>query len=245
MDIYDIKTYFKYDNQKKAIMQAMRNGINKKKFFEMKKNAGFTNWTFEKRKYKKELIKLKEDQEEDNNIIFQEKDYNNEDIEIPNIIWSNSNQKKIEKLNYNKFIIYYFLKMILPNAIKYKDILTLTTETHSLANDIKNYLLKIFTNLSEEEKKHFNELYSKYPQNNTFERILYIIVIVEENRVNQNQEIGEFAKGLIDLSPPDIQELYIKFVKEERIVNLNAKLCKTFENFEKEICTKLFERKTL
>ena len=91
MDIYDIKTYFKYDNQKKAIMQAMRNGINKKKFFEMKKNAGFTNWTFEKRKYKKELIKLKEDQEEDNNIIFQEKDYNNEDIEIPNIIWSNSN----------------------------------------------------------------------------------------------------------------------------------------------------------
>jgi hypothetical protein len=33
MDIYDIKTYFKYDNQKKAIMQAMRNGINKKKFF--------------------------------------------------------------------------------------------------------------------------------------------------------------------------------------------------------------------
>jgi hypothetical protein len=91
MDIYDIKTYFKYDNQKKAIMQAMRNGINKKKFFEMKKNAGFTNWTFEKRKYKKELIKLKEDQEEDNNIIFQEKDNNNEDIEIPNIIWSNSN----------------------------------------------------------------------------------------------------------------------------------------------------------
>lgn len=130
--------------------------------------------------------------------------------------------------------------MILPNAIKYKDILTLTTETHSLANDIKNYLLKIFTNLSEEEKKHFNELYSKYPQNNTFERILYIIIIVEENRVNLNQEIGEFAKGLIDLSPPDIQELYIKFVKEERIVNLNAKLCKTFENFEK-----LFERKTL
>lgn len=91
MDIYNIKNYFKYDNQRIAIMQAMRNGINKKKFFEMKKNAGFTNWTFEKRKYKKELIKLKEDQEEDNNIIFQEKDNNNEDIEIPNIIWSNSN----------------------------------------------------------------------------------------------------------------------------------------------------------
>ena len=102
---------------------------------------------------------------------------------------------------------------------------------HSLANDIKNYLLKIFTKLSEEEKNHFNELYSKYPQNNTFERILYIIVLVEENSVPLNQEIGEFAKGLIDLSPPDIQELYINFVKEERIINLNTKLCKTFEKF--------------
>lgn len=126
--------------------------------------------------------------------------------------------------------------MILQNSIKYQ---------HSLANEIKNYLSKIFTNLSEEEKNHFNELYSKYPQNNTFERILYIIVIVEENRIqlankltqdsHNVQEIGEFAKGLIDLSPPDIQEIYIKFVKEERIVNLNDKLCKTFNNFEKEI----------
>ena len=116
---------------------------------------------------------------------------------------------------------------------------------HSLTDDIKNYLLKMFTKLSEEEKNHFNKLYMQYPQNNTFERILYIIIIVEENRVqlankltlesHNMQEIGEFAKGLIDLSPPDIQEIYIKFVKEERIVNLNAKLYKTFNNFEKEI----------
>jgi hypothetical protein len=104
IDINDIKTYLIYGNQKIAIMQAMRNGINKKKFFEMKKNAGFTNWTFEKRKYKKEL-KLKEfqdknednniifeeiDKNEDNNIIFEEIDQdNNEDIEIPYIKWSN------------------------------------------------------------------------------------------------------------------------------------------------------------
>jgi hypothetical protein len=110
MDIYNIKTYFKCDNQKKAIMQAIKYGISKQKFFEMKKKAGFTNWTFEKRKYKKELeLKKVKDQdqekvlknknleenkdqdleedivlelEEDNNIIFQEIDQdNNEDIE--------------------------------------------------------------------------------------------------------------------------------------------------------------------
>ena len=116
MDIYDIKTYFKCDNQKKAINQAIKYGISKQKFFEMKKKAGFTNWTFEKRKYKKELDQKKKDQkkedqkkedqkkedqkkdlekkdvdlEEDQNIIFQEIDQdNNEDIEIPYITWTN------------------------------------------------------------------------------------------------------------------------------------------------------------
>ena len=108
MDIYNIKTYFKYENQKKAIVQAMKYGISKKKFLEMKKNAGFTNWTFEKRKYKKEL-ELKEFneekdnkkqldiyQEEDNIIILEEIDYdNNEDLETPYNIWSNEIDKNI------------------------------------------------------------------------------------------------------------------------------------------------------
>ena len=96
MDIYNIKTYFKYENQRIAIIHAMRYGISKKKFLEMKKNAGFTNWTFEKRKHKKEVNKVinsekLEIHEEDNNIIiFQETDIdNNEDIEITYDIWSN------------------------------------------------------------------------------------------------------------------------------------------------------------
>lgn len=93
MDIHNIKYYFKFPNQKIAIMQAMRLGISKKKFLEMKKKAGFTNWTFEKRKYKKDQEQkknLEKDLEEDNNIIFQEIDQdNNEDIEIPYITWTN------------------------------------------------------------------------------------------------------------------------------------------------------------
>jgi hypothetical protein len=114
--------------------------------------------------------------------------------------------------------------------------------------DIENYLSEIFTKFSEEEKNHFIELYSMFPQNNTFERILSIIIRVEENRLESqdtlhmyletehpNQEIGEFAKGFIDLVPIDIRELYINFIKEERIINLNYKLYKTFEKFEKEI----------
>jgi ABC-type Fe3+-citrate transport system substrate-binding protein len=95
MDIYNIKTYFKCDNQKKAIMQAIKYGISKQKFFEMKKKAGFTNWTKEKRKYKKEQKEANElavnneqlEQLEQDNIIMVQND--NKDIEIPCNIWTN------------------------------------------------------------------------------------------------------------------------------------------------------------
>jgi hypothetical protein len=113
--------------------------------------------------------------------------------------------------------------------------------------EIENYLSKIYSQFSEEEKIHFNELNARYslayklthqavckgcmyPQNNTFERILSIIITVEEGRVPLGQEVGDFAQGLINLSPPDIQELYIEFVKQER---LDTKLRKTFKDFEK------------
>ena len=55
----------------------------------MKKNAGFTNWTKEKRKYKKQL----EDENENNNIIMvQEIDKDNIDnIDTTYNIWSDIN----------------------------------------------------------------------------------------------------------------------------------------------------------
>jgi len=101
MDIYNIKNYLKYKNQKIAIMQAMRHRISKQKFLEMKKNAGITNWTKEKRKYKKEQKEANEvtvnneqlkqleqlEQLEQDNIIMVQND--NEDIEVPCNIWTN------------------------------------------------------------------------------------------------------------------------------------------------------------
>jgi len=52
-DIYNIRAYFKFVDQTKAMRIAKKYGITKQKFLEMKKNAGFTNWTKEKRKNKK------------------------------------------------------------------------------------------------------------------------------------------------------------------------------------------------
>jgi hypothetical protein len=68
-DIYDIRAYFKFVDQSKAMRVAKKFGITEQKFLEMKKNAGFTNWTKEKRKYKKlvqeyeecEIIRVEED----------------------------------------------------------------------------------------------------------------------------------------------------------------------------------------
>ena len=50
MDIYDIKTYFKYENQKIAIMRAMRYGISKKKVFRNEEKCRF--YKLDKRKKK-------------------------------------------------------------------------------------------------------------------------------------------------------------------------------------------------
>jgi hypothetical protein len=56
-------------------MQAIKYGISKQKFFEMKKKAGFTNWTFEKRKYKKEL-ELKKVKDQDQEKVLKNKNLN-------------------------------------------------------------------------------------------------------------------------------------------------------------------------
>ena len=87
-DIYDIRAYFKFSDQYKAIRIAKKFGITKYKFLEMKKNAGFTNWTKEKRKCKKlvqdhkecEIIKVDID-----DTMFDSKEIN----EILSQIWIN------------------------------------------------------------------------------------------------------------------------------------------------------------
>jgi hypothetical protein len=62
-DINNIRAYFKFADQSKAMKIAKKYGITKKKFLEMKKNAGFTNWTKEKRKNKKLVQEYKECEE--------------------------------------------------------------------------------------------------------------------------------------------------------------------------------------
>jgi hypothetical protein len=59
-DIYNIRAYLKFVDQTKAMRIAKKYGITKQKFLEMKKNAGFTNWTKEKRKNKKLVQEHKE-----------------------------------------------------------------------------------------------------------------------------------------------------------------------------------------
>jgi hypothetical protein len=93
-DINDIRAYFKFLDQSKAIRIAQKYGITKKKFLEMKKNAGFTNWTKEKRKYKKLVQECKEYKEckeceiikvEDDDVMFDSKEID----EILSQIWIN------------------------------------------------------------------------------------------------------------------------------------------------------------
>jgi hypothetical protein len=89
-DIFNIRAYFKFPSQSKAIREAKKFGITKQKFYEMKKNAGFTNWTKEKRKEQYTDNKECKDCEECEIIKVEEDDtmFNSKEIdEILSNIW--------------------------------------------------------------------------------------------------------------------------------------------------------------
>jgi hypothetical protein len=89
-DIYNIRAYFKFADQTKAMMIANKYGITDEQFLEMKKNAGFTNWTKEKRKKKnKKLVQEYKECEiikvDDDDTMFDSKEID----EILSQIWIN------------------------------------------------------------------------------------------------------------------------------------------------------------
>jgi hypothetical protein len=104
---------------------------------------------------------------------------------------------------------------------------------------IGGYLSKIYPQFTPAEKINFDKFNEMMLQNKTFETfdmilsmMLYIIIIVEEERVPSDQEVGNFAQGLIDLLPSDYHALYREFVLQTR---LNIQLRKTFECFAVQV----------
>ena len=63
-------------------------------------------------------------------------------------------------------------------------------------------------------------------------RLLVIIIIIEENRVNIFQDLGKYTKKFINILPPYQQEVYTDYAIDQRNRHLQTKLYESFDTFK-------------
>ena len=97
---------------------------------------------------------------------------------------------------------------------------------------IKKYLHYLRSELSPNEVIHMSKLKQFYLQKKCTSRLIVIIIIVEENKVNIFQDLGKYTKKFIDILPPYQQEAYTDFAIDQRNRHLQSKLCQTFDTFK-------------
>ena len=97
---------------------------------------------------------------------------------------------------------------------------------------IKKYLHYLRSELSPNEVIHMSKLKPFYLQKKCTSRLIVIIIIVEENKVNIFQDLGKYTKKFIDILPPYQQEAYTDFAIHQRNRHLQSKLCETFDTFK-------------
>ena len=97
---------------------------------------------------------------------------------------------------------------------------------------IKKYLHYLRSELSPNEVIHMSKLKQFYLQKKCTSRLIVIIIIVEENKVNIFQDLGKYTKKFIDILPPYQQEAYTDFAIDQRNRHLQSKLCETFNTFK-------------
>ena len=103
---------------------------------------------------------------------------------------------------------------------------------------IKEFIDRFLIDLLDDEKEYFIELENKFKSESKYiSTLVKTIIIVEENKVKYNQELGKWTLELINLLHLPSSE-YIKFcnfAKKQRLLYLNTKLQKTFYAFGNQL----------
>jgi hypothetical protein len=97
---------------------------------------------------------------------------------------------------------------------------------------IREYLKYLYSELSPKEITHMIKLRPFLLSNKCTSRLLVIIIIVEENRVNIFQDLGKYTKKFIDILPPYQQEAYTDYAIDQRNRHLQTKLYENFDTFK-------------
>ena len=97
---------------------------------------------------------------------------------------------------------------------------------------IREYLKYLYSELSPKEITHMIKLKPFLLSNKCTSRLLVIIIIIEENRVNIFQDLGKYTKKFINILPPYQQEVYTDYAIDQRNRHLQTKLYESFDTFK-------------
>ena len=105
-------------------------------------------------------------------------------------------------------------------------------DTKECCDKISSFLNNLTPRLSPDEIKHLRKLKDMFFNNKTIYTLVKIIIIIEEKRVPLGQDLGDLTQELISLLLPRHHKSFTEFAKQQRFIILEAKLQKTFKDFD-------------
>ena len=101
---------------------------------------------------------------------------------------------------------------------------------------IKEFIDRFLIDLLDDEKEYFIKLENKFKSESKYiSTLVKTIIIVEENKVKYNQELGKWTLELINILPSSEYVKFCNFAKKQRLIYLNTKLRKTFHAFGNQL----------
>lgn len=97
---------------------------------------------------------------------------------------------------------------------------------------IKEFIDRFLIDLLDDEKEYFIEQENKFKYKSKYiSTLVKIIIIVEENKLKYNQELGKWTLELINTLPSSEYVKFRNFAKKQRMLFLNTKLERTFYTY--------------
>ena len=101
---------------------------------------------------------------------------------------------------------------------------------------IEKFIERFLIDLSDNEKEYYKKLENIFTYESKYiSTLVKIIIIIEEDKVKYNQELGKWTLELINILPSSEYVKFRNFAKKQRLLLLNTKLQGTFYAYSNQI----------
>lgn len=101
---------------------------------------------------------------------------------------------------------------------------------------IEKFIERFLIDLSDNEKEYYKKLENIFTYESKYiSTLVKIIIIIEEDKVKYNQELGKWTQELINILPSSEHIKFCNFAKKQRQLFLNTKLHGTFFAYSNQI----------